>query len=167
MNNTSTECDAKSIISRWTAEDGKKALAHHKAVMGPGWDLTGETPTGFQFTRRPLTLVERAKVWLQCQWQRLPHLVWEDDEVDVTVALPLRTPREINLVVEIERRLGALGIDFDRDDLSGRSDWWWDHLEGPISVRFKSRARRPELRTKWPHKPGWVKEAERKEKSKR
>lgn len=92
--------------------------------------------------------------------RKLPRLVWYDDEVDVTVTftadqLPVGLSnhddalRELfgGPIAEIESQLRRLGVEFDKGvGFSGR-DWEWDwSLRGPISVRFRSRAKNPECR---------------------
>jgi len=94
-------------------------------------------------------------VWRRrlCSW--LPRLVWLDDEIDVVVTLANDTARPDQHSpalfnrgsFEIEKALRNLGITFDICMGQGGCDWQWDYsLSGPISVRFKGRAKRPERR---------------------
>lgn len=96
---------------------------------------------------------------------RLPHLVWRGDEIDVRVVftadkLPhiegesiedaLReAQRELDSspLVEMEQALSRLGVSFDKGMGPDGRDWEWDFsLRGPISVQFKRRAAKPERR---------------------
>lgn len=80
----------------------------------------------------------------------LPYLVWEGDEIDVGVTLKGLGAIGGNpsQVWEAQRALNEMGISFDTGSgLHGR-DWEWDwSLKGPISVRFRRRAKNPETRT--------------------
>lgn len=111
-------------------------------------------------------------VWMRVKWwwryhilRRVPTLVWDGDEIDVRV-----TFREARLpdfkitedghgfeaalqylnkgqLAQVERLLGEIGIDFDKGGGPGGRDWEWDYsLAGPISVRFRRRAAKPERR---------------------
>lgn len=98
--------------------------------------------------------------WSRLRWwcrryigRRIPRLVWCGDEVDVTItfkdALRLGDGRteHSTLLREIEDRLHQLGIGFDGGAGGCGRDWEWDHsLRGPVSVRFRGRARKPERR---------------------
>lgn len=102
--------------------------------------------------------------WVQFA-RRLPRLVWYDDELDVVVtftadrlpAIAATSPEaglrealgEMNAspIAEIEHNLSRLGIGFDKGMGLGGRDWEWDwSLRGPISVRFRGKARKPERR---------------------
>jgi hypothetical protein len=97
---------------------------------------------------------------------KFPRLVWPGDEVDVIVTFrEAKLPQaEFNpadgfpasalaylgagRMAEIERSLGEIGITFDKGGGPGGRDWEWDYsLKGPISVRFKRRAEKPEWRS--------------------
>jgi hypothetical protein len=107
----------------------------------------------------------RLRNWCASIRRRLPYLVWQDDELDVRVTLTEARlhPFEFRLeegfpvaavdylsgghCASIERALGEMGIEFDKGGGIGGRDWEWDwSLRGPISVRFRSRATKPELR---------------------
>ena len=93
----------------------------------------------------------------------IPHLVWHGDEVDVCVTfkenkLPEMEvePGRMHEVVsvlhrgsfhECEKLMREVGITFDTGVGSDGRDWEWDwSLSGPISVKFRRRAARPERR---------------------
>lgn len=87
--------------------------------------------------------------------RRLPRLVWFGDEVDVCVTFSEDPINEVDPMVglfsggmaEIESQLRRMGIKFDRGQGCSGRDWEWDwSLSGPISVRFRGRAKKPELR---------------------
>jgi len=91
--------------------------------------------------------------------RRLPFLVWYGDELDVIVTFPNDTLDSSEPfgslfdghLAEIESRLRAAGIEFDRGVGFGGRDWEWDwSLKGPISVQFKSRSTHPERRQERP-----------------
>jgi hypothetical protein len=112
------------------------------------------------------TARHRVYVWLLGVRRRfIPHLVWYGDELDVIVTLkenkliPVEIPtggdftavaRQLHqgTFYEIEKQFRDVGITFDKGlGVDGR-DWEWDFsLSGPISVRFKRRASKPERRT--------------------
>lgn len=100
--------------------------------------------------------VGRAKGWLLRLRRRLPYLVWYGDEIDVRVTFsqdklddvtnPFRQLFSGELF-ELEKRLGNIGIGFDRGVGFDGRDWEWDwSLKGPISVTFRGRASKPWLR---------------------
>lgn len=91
--------------------------------------------------------------------RRLPYLVWHGDEIDVGVTFfnfPLQEGLDLEgayrhlhsgKIHEIEKALRDVGVTFDKGMGFGGRDWEWDwSLEGPISVSFRRRAKRPELR---------------------
>ena len=92
--------------------------------------------------------------------RKLPYIVWYGQELDVGVTFSQdRLPDNMTdtddpfsllfggTFFDIEKQLRHLGIDFDTGMGGGGRDWEWDwSLSGPISVRFRSRAKRPELR---------------------
>lgn len=89
----------------------------------------------------------------------IPHLVWYGAEVDVGVVFstdklapddPMRSLFSGEMA-EIEDRLRGVGIQFDRGVGLGGRDWEWDwSLRGPISVRFRRSAQKPERRREAP-----------------
>lgn len=117
--------------------------------------------TRFEYLRH------RLKVWLvRLRW-KLPYLVWHNEEIDVQVTFsadrldqsdPWRSLYN-GAISDARRCLSDAGIGFDTGlGLEGR-DWEWDFsLKGPISVKFKGRAERPERRRERP-KPTLVKSA--------
>lgn len=101
----------------------------------------------------------RLKYRLKQLRRKLPYLVWYNDELDVTVTFSQdcladnederSALRKLSsgALAEMERALGNLGIGFDRGMGCDGRDWEWDwSLSGPISIRFRSRATKPELR---------------------
>ncbi len=92
----------------------------------------------------------------------IPRLVWLGDEIDVVVTLtedklpeglgPADNPLRLLFsggLFEIEKQLRTMGITFDTSMGFGGRDWEWDYsLAGPISVRFKGRAKHPERRVR-------------------
>lgn len=105
-------------------------------------------------------IISRVKGWW---WNnvtiRLPKLVWHGDELDVCVRFsedafhPNMSPDEAfegletGSLSDIEKQLGSIGISFDKCMGYGGRDWEWDwSLKGPISVSFKQKAKKPELR---------------------
>ena len=115
-------------------------------------------PVGREMTRAEI-FVSRAKYWLLRQRRRLPYLVWYNDELDVTVTLsqdkldpenPLAS-FSMGAFSEIQTQFSALGISFDSGMGPEGRDWEWDwSLKGPISIRFRGRASKPELRMERP-----------------
>ncbi len=113
-------------------------------------------------------ILSRLYYWGLRLRRRLPYLVWYGNELDVVVTLaqdklqpiemrpgedPAKAFRQLfsGAFAEIERTFREMGIEFDTGmGLDGR-DWEWDwSLKGPISVRFKARATKPELRMERP-----------------
>ena len=106
----------------------------------------------------------RIRTWLLWKRRRLlPYLVWYGDELDVVVTLKEdRLPKGMSpdeafgslmrgRFHQIQNQLSEVGITFDVGQGCDGRDWEWDwSLQGPISVRFKSRATRPELRAARP-----------------
>lgn len=102
------------------------------------------------------------KYWLLRQRRRLPYLVWYGDELDVGVTLSQDKLTEQSMegafrqfnsgaFVEIEKIFSEMGIGFDKGLGCEGRDWEWDwSLQGPISVRFRSRATKPERRMERP-----------------
>lgn len=96
---------------------------------------------------------------VQLRRRYVPMLVWHNDEVDVVVTFKEDILRAADIgeamaqfaspgsLYEAKRHLNEIGISFDSGiGMEGR-DWEWDwSLRGPISVRFRRRAKRPELR---------------------
>lgn len=112
------------------------------------------------------------RIFRQCQHRlvqvrrKFPYLVWYGDELDVRVtftedrlsvaqsfpdaesSLSL-AQRHLNrgAFAKMENAFSELGIQFDKGVGFDGRDWEWDwSLEGPIKVRFRSRAKRPERR---------------------
>jgi hypothetical protein len=115
-------------------------------------------PIGCERTKLELFFYH-TKRWLTRQRRKLPYLVWWNDEVDVTVTFSQhRLPDGATLdeavsylyrsrMAEIETSLAEIGISFDRGGGYDGRDWEWDwSLKGPISVRFRHRATKPERR---------------------
>ncbi len=94
--------------------------------------------------------------WWARQRRRLPYLIWWNDELDVKVTLSEDKLRDeenplpqlfSGAFAEVERQLGEMEIFFDTGLGPDGRDWEWDwSLHGPISVRFRGRARHPERR---------------------
>jgi hypothetical protein len=95
--------------------------------------------------------------------RKLPYVVWYDQELDVGVrfvgnrltsapfdgASPGETFPQLwsGAIHSAEKSLHNAGIYFDTGMGCAGRDWEWDFsLRGPISVRFRSRATRPERR---------------------
>jgi hypothetical protein len=87
--------------------------------------------------------------------RRLPYLVWWNDELDVTVTFSQQKLDPdapfyslfAGRIGEITAALREAGIEFDRGVGCDGYDWEWDwSLKGPISIRFRSKAQKPELR---------------------
>jgi hypothetical protein len=98
-------------------------------------------------------LAYRIWYWRLRRW--LPRLVWIGDELDVLVQLsehplnpddPMASLAGGNVHIA-EDAIRALGVNFDTGSGGAGRDWEWDYsLAGPISVRFKGRAAKPERR---------------------
>lgn len=106
--------------------------------------------------------------WLRAKWERvklevwhwrfkrwLPRLVWLNDELDVVVTLSQdKLNPEDGLeqlfrgaFFEAEKIFLEMGITFDTGMGCYGRDWQWDwSLKGPINVRYRGRAKHPELR---------------------
>lgn len=117
-------------------------------------------PTAGREMTRFERMVSGVKYWLIAQRRKLPYLVWWDDEVDVIVTLsqdklnPEKEPFKqlfYGTFYEAEKKFREMGISFDTGMGCGGRDWEWDYsLSGPISVRFKRRAKCPEKRRERP-----------------
>lgn len=117
---------------------------------------TNETePVGREMTRWGLFFSRLNGWWYRNVSRRLPRLVWVGDEIDVRVTFsqdPMNQDDPIQGLYsgglyEIEKQLSQMGVSFDRGQGCGGRDWEWDwSLDGPISVAFHSRAKRPERR---------------------
>lgn len=127
------------------------------------FEVINNTPNTSDLVAKEMTPLERfissLKYWLIRQRRKFPYLVWYNDELDVTVTLSQDKLRpEVGIeqlwsgaFAEIERTLSAMGIGFDKGMGPSGRDWEWDwSLKGPISVRFRSRATRPEKRMERP-----------------
>jgi hypothetical protein len=96
------------------------------------------------------------EIWHYRLSRWLPRLVWRDDEIDVTITWrddPLRPDRDSfrqlfsGRLYEIELMLHEMGISFDTGMGCDGRDWEFDFsLSGPVSIKFRSRAKRPERR---------------------
>lgn len=88
----------------------------------------------------------------------IPYLVWWNDELDINILfaedrLRAQTLKEAHQdlfrgTFDIARKhLNEVGITFDHGlGLDGR-EWEWDwSLQGPVRVRFRGRAKYPDLR---------------------
>jgi hypothetical protein len=97
--------------------------------------------------------------WLARQRRKMPYLVWYNDELDVAVTfsrerlLPDGTIDDAygalfgSRLAEVEGVMREMDIEFDRGVGFDGRDWEWDwSLKGPISVRFRHRATKPERR---------------------
>ena len=81
--------------------------------------------------------------------RRFPRLVWYGDEIDVRV-----TFKGIGVLgggfeqeFDADRLFRDMGINFDTGCGCHGRDWEWDwSLRGPISVKFRGRAKHPERR---------------------
>ena len=117
------------------------------------------SPTAVGETCREMTRFEQMVYALKSRVKRLrrklPYLVWYNDELDVTVTLSQdkldpEAPMEklfSGAFYECEKVFRDMGIGFDTGMGADGRDWEWDwSLKGPISVRFRSRATKPELR---------------------
>lgn len=87
--------------------------------------------------------------------RKLPRLVWYGEELDVVVTFsedPLSQNDSLNNLqsgglYEIQEHLRHMGIEFDSGQGPNGRDWEWDwSLSGPISVRFRNKATKPEKR---------------------
>ena len=101
------------------------------------------------------------KYWYIRLRRKLPYLVWWNDELDVTVTLSQdkldpTAPNPFKSLFggafyEVEKIFREMGISFDTGMGCEGRDWEWDFsLKGPISIRFRSRAQKPERRMERP-----------------
>lgn len=99
---------------------------------------------------------ERIRIFFLRLRDKFPYLVWRGDEIDVKVTMTAFKLNEegdpieqlgSGPVYEIQEQLREIGINFDVGmGLHGR-DWEWDYsLSGPINVKFKCKAKKPERR---------------------
>lgn len=127
------------------------------------WVLMKATAIGNPLQPREMTRFEqwRFRLYRWFLWKRqryIPYLVWYGDEVDVRVLLKDNKLRAADIgealedlhrgtFYKIERQLAEVGIEFDKGMGPDGRDWEWDwSLRGPISVTFRRRAKKPELR---------------------
>lgn len=116
-------------------------------------DLADDTPTLFRKLKFKCSLLKHRIL------KRIPTLVWYGQEVDVTITFTTHglddnsdTKQAFGQffsgdLYEIEKKLRELGITFDTGAGFGGRDWEWDwSLKGPVRVKFRSRAKKPELR---------------------
>ena len=94
---------------------------------------------------------EAVKRWVR---RKTPRLVWYDDEIDVYIAFGAggfgsRDPG----LSKAEEGLQSIGVTFGKEYNWDGRDWVFDRsLCGPVSVRFRSHASKPENRIS-PPKP--------------
>jgi hypothetical protein len=95
------------------------------------------------------------KIWHWRLKRWVPRLVWLGDEIDVCITFtedPLQEGNEFAGLFsgglwEIQKRLHAMGIEFDSGCGHAGRDWQWDwSLSGPVRVKFRGRAKHPERR---------------------
>lgn len=124
--------------------------------------ITSAQPIGRERTTVELFFYH-IKHWLLRQRRKLPYLIWYNDELDIGVTfsrerlLPDGSMDDAframfgSRLAEVERAMHDMGVGFDTGvGLDGR-DWEWDFsLSGPISVRFRHRATKPERRMERP-----------------
>ncbi len=105
---------------------------------------------------RAQKIIYSVRAWLRWNvWNKIPRLVWYGDEVDVTVTFS-EDPMDPDDpegglyrggLAEIETQFRHMGITFDKGQGCGGRDWEWDwSLEGPVNLKFRSRAKKPEKR---------------------
>ena len=114
----------------------------------------------------PAIQIERGRIWHF--WHRLvlevwhwrlkrwiPRLVWLGDEIDVGVTFKnigalggTDPPCDQDAAVwDAQDAFRRMGIGFDTGSGCDGRDWEWDwSLKGPISIRFRGRAKHPLLR---------------------
>jgi len=101
---------------------------------------------------------------MKSRWIRFrrlfPHLIWYGQELDVTVTFkedrlqdmtfsagnpgPVFERFSAGHLPKVQAMLNEIGIEFDTGQGCEGRDWEWDwSLQGPISVKFRSRAKRP------------------------
>lgn len=119
---------------------------------------------------REMTGSERFRVRLwglatRIRRRYIPYLVWYDSEIDCVVTLTENKMPQIDAETledamrecaaslrrgsfyEVEKHFSECGITFDRGLGQNGRDWEWDwSLSGPISVRFRGLASRPDRR---------------------
>lgn len=135
-------------------------------IQSPPVEPTGAC-IGREMTKFEL-LIDRAKRMITRLRRRLPYLVWWNDELDVTVTLSQDKLPEMAIAAgedmrealrplfsgafaEIERTFLEMGISFDKGMGCEGRDWEWDwSLKGPISIRFRGKAKNPHLRIERP-----------------
>lgn len=108
-----------------------------------------------EMTKREQLISRIKSYWVRLR-RKLPYIVWYDDELDVTVTLTKDKldpdkdgMRQLfsGAFSDAERIFHEMGISFDTGMGCAGRDWEWDwSLNGPISVRFRARATKPELR---------------------
>ena len=87
--------------------------------------------------------------------RKLPYLVWYGDELDVCVTFHEDKLRQDDPMRSLfgghihkaKNLLNEIGIEFDHGIGMGGRDWEWDFsLRGPISIKFRNKSAKPELR---------------------
>ena len=115
----------------------------------------GDEPFGREMGPWEIKWSRARSWWIRSVSRRIPRLVWYGDEIDVRVTFsedPLCQDNSMKGLFtgglyEIQKQLRHMGIEFDSGQGCGGRDWEWDwSLRGPISVTFRSRAKRPERR---------------------
>lgn len=101
-------------------------------------------------------LMHKISVFMMRIRHKFPYLIWRDEEIDVRITLsqdkldPNGDPfKQLfgGAFSEIEKTFLEMGISFDVGMGECGRDWEWDwSLKGPISVRFRNRATKPEIR---------------------
>jgi hypothetical protein len=119
--------------------------------------LSGEPAIARELTKWELFLSRIDYYWTQLR-RKFPYLVWYDQEIDVGVRFVSYRLFAADFdeafaqfysgkIYEAERLLKDVGLHFDTGMGCGGRDWEWDYsLTGPISVRFRRRARYPDKR---------------------
>lgn len=117
------------------------------------------TPVASEMPPWRVALSRAKNALIRLRRRFIPSLVWYGDELDVLVTFPADrimegdTPNEAfahlfsGRLHEARCALNEAGIEFDVGAGFGGRDWEWDFsLRGPINVKFKRRAKRPERR---------------------
>lgn len=124
-------------------------------MSNAGYEMTGWG----QFCAR----LRGAAIRFRRRW--IPYLVWHDAEIDCIVTLTENKLPQINAETpedamrecasslsrgsfyEVEKHFAECGITFDKGLGPNGRDWEWDwSLRGPISVRFRGLASKPDRR---------------------
>lgn len=108
---------------------------------------TDRSPNAAREMTRWEWLRSRVSIWWTLNITRcIPHLVWYGDELDALITFKDPDPQAMHKADEAMR---DLGLEFDAGwwmDPPAR-EWEWDYcLRGPVSVKFKGRAKHPDHR---------------------